>query len=177
MGASKKRFSLFEMERSNFFSISSSLYLPLPMLSISLDVFQPLPTSQLLLPPKALAPSSLLIYLLLLTLNLLVDVVVAVVDNASLFHFSSSRYCQETDFPRLLLHQSAKVSFSAMTRRKNRSRPADVPADSSQDPEQSGDRDGSAVGQPGLGGGGAVDEAAGPPASPAAALNSCILLD
>ena len=167
--ASKKRFSLFEMERSNFFSISSSLYLPLPMLSISLDVFQPLPTSQLLLPPKALAPSSLLIYLLLLTLNLLVDVVVAVVDNASLFHFSSSRYCQETDFPRLLLHQSAKGSFSAMTRRKNRSRPADVPADSSQDPEQSGDRDGSAVGQPGLGGGGAVDEAAGPPASPAAA--------
>ena len=168
--ASKKRFSLFEMERSNLFSISSSLYLPLPTLSILLDVFQPLPTSQLLLPPKALAPSSLLIYLLLLTLNLLVDVVVAVVDNASLFHFSSSRFCQETDiFLAFSCSKSAKNSFSAMTRRRNRSRPAHVPADSSQDPEQSGDRDESAVGQQGLGGGGAVDEAAGPPASPAAA--------
>ena len=87
------------MERSNFFSISSSLYLPLPTLSTLLDVFQPLPTSQLLLPPKALAPSSLLIYLLLLTQNLLVDVVVAVVNNVSFSHFFPSRFCfssQET---------------------------------------------------------------------------------
>ena len=92
--ASKKRFSLFEMERSkNLFSISSSLYLPLPTLSFLLDVFQPLPTSQLLLPPKNLAPSSLLIYLLLLTQNLLVDVVAAVVDNMFLYHFLPSRFC------------------------------------------------------------------------------------